>query len=147
MSNLSYEERLVRINKMNFLKKKFESNDPLIKFTAAPYFDEYNKMQTTHTEILFETCKKYDLKYILIEKYEICGCEKHRFNNWPTMWKICDEIGIHAGCGNNDQCQTIDSGIFFTPETYGAWDLKERHKLTDDETLKLNFQRVVSRRR
>lgn len=122
-------------------------NDPLLEFVmnGEPDALELERIRDENLQLLFTITRKYRVRYIYIDKTEICGCESKNDNGgtWPAMWAIAKAVGFPASCGNHDQYQCHNCGIVFPKDSYGAWDLKEKRKLSDDEAEKLKFHRVA----
>ena len=125
-------------------------NDPLFQFVlqGEPDAMALQKMREDNLELLFNTARKYKVRYIFVGKGEICGCEsKNDANAWPAMWAIAKVVGFPGSCGNHDQYQCHDSDIVFPTDSYGAWDLKTNTKLSAEEAEPMKFRRVVTRDR
>jgi len=102
-------------------------------------------MREENLKSLFSLAKHCTVRYIFLGKGEICGCEDKRHNGWPAIWYITDKLGF-SSCGNTDQHQTSDfAGLYFPTVAYGAWDLEESRRLSEDEFVKKKFNRVVTR--
>jgi hypothetical protein len=122
-------------------------NDPLLEFVmnGEPDALDLERIRDENLQLLFTTTRKYKVRYIYIDKTEICGCESKNDGGgtWPAMWAIAKAVGFSASCGNHDQYQCHCCDIVFPADSYGAWDLKENRKLSDDETAEKKFHRVA----
>lgn len=136
-------ERTLRLIK-NIEKYK---NDVFMDFVNSPAYDELVNQQHKNLDVLFDTCRKYNFRYIFIHTGELCGCEGITDQcGRPVIWQIVDELGISGGCGNSDQKQ-IRASALFPKDLYGGYDLNENRKLSNDEIIQLKFRHVVSRAR
>lgn len=124
--------------------------DRLVAFllNGEPGLLEIERIRERNLALLFEEARKFKVRYLYVGKGEICGCEgkSQPGDVWPAMWAIAKNIGFAASCGNSDQYQCQESQIAFPSESYGGWDLKTKTKLSDEETEKKKFARVVTRK-
>lgn len=125
--------------------------DPLQLFVARHRQEisreELPKLQEKFLQQLFKISKGCNLRFLFIGKGELCGCEGIQYDGWSALWYVSRQLGINS-CGNFDQSQTSDyRGLYFPPDSYGGWDLRENRKLTDAETETKSFNRVVTRDR
>lgn len=124
------------------------SGDRLKEFTASPLFDELSTLRLKYINILFNLASRHRIRYLYVGKGEISGCEDIRDNGWPAIWTIVEQAGYPGSCGNGNQYQTSDyAGILYPEDYYGGWDLSTNTKLSDEETEKKAFNRVVTRDR
>lgn len=123
-------------------------SDKLRMFVMAKDIDDLVVIREQNLQILFDEAKKYGVRYLYVGKGEISGCEdkkQTRDGGWPAMWAIAKNIGFPGSCGNKDQYQCYDSEVVFPENSYGGWDLETNTKLSDEETEKMKFNRVVTR--
>ena len=118
--------------------------DKLAKFVAQGYIVDLLEIQKTNFDNLMTLCDEYNIRYIAITQYEMCGCEgimtKERFTRC-AVWTVSEKLGISGGCGNSDQHQ-LKSGPWFPEQCYGEWNVPERRKLFQHESDKLVFKYV-----
>ena len=109
--------------------------------------DRLESIKQENLDLLFAEAKKHKVRFIFVGKGEICGCEDkdEKGSTWPAMWAIAKSVGFPGSCGNTDQYQCIGAGRVFPAESYGAWDLRLKQKLTKEETLEKKFHFVVTR--
>lgn len=123
-------------------------SDPLKDFVAGKFKDELEQLQKQNIENVFEYARTFGIRYIYIGKGEIAGCEGIRYSGWPAIWSVVEKSGLGSSCGNTDQYQTSDTtGVLFPDGYYGAWDLTKNLKLSDAQTEKKKFKKVVTRAR
>lgn len=137
---------MIEINKLLKLKEIHDKgkNDRLFAFVLNGEPETFDRVREDNLRLLFETSKKYNVRYLYVGRGEICGCENIHFNGWPVMWHIAKEVGFPGSCGNGDQYQCYGSDIAFPDYAYGGWDLETNTKLTDEEVVKMKFKRVVT---
>ena len=127
--------------------QKTAKKDALTQFVmnGEPGQIEIEEIRAENLQLLFKIAKKYQVRYLYVGKGEICGCEDKRGpDGWCAMWTIAKETGFPGSCGNGDQYQCRGSEIVFPEDSYGGWDLKDGIKLTDEESDRFKFNRVVS---
>jgi len=131
-----------RIREIQSLQSRLK--DRLSKFVLNGELDEMLQIQQSNLKILFNEAKKRKVRYLYVGKGEIAGCENKRTAGWPSMWAIAESVGFPGSCGNTDQYQCSGSEYAFPPDSYGGWDLTTITQLTDEETDKKPFKRVVT---
>jgi len=124
-------------------------NDRLLEFVSQVEVEQLEELLKENLYLLFKEARKYKLRYIYVGKGEICGCEDidQPGSPWPAIWAIAEKIGFPGSCGNSDQYQCWNSEKVFPADAYGGWDLEKNIKLSDKETEKKKFCRVVTRER
>ena len=139
--NTTITETLDLVKKIS--KKQGET---LADFLLNLERDRLAAIRYENLDLLFTEAKKYKVRFIFVGKGEICGCEdKKAGTTWPAMWSIATNVGFPGSCGNGDQYQCLDADKVFPAESYGAWDLKLKKKLTKEETLEKKFSFVVTK--
>lgn len=127
---------------------KRSKNDRLLEFVSQVEAEQLEQLLEHNLQLLFKEARKFHVRYLYVGRGEISGCEKKcNSGTWPAMWAIAERIGFPGSCGNYDQYQCMGSEYVFPDDAYGGWDLKENRKLSDDETEKMKFCRVVTRGR
>ncbi len=122
-------------------------HDPLIAFLANGEAGKLERIQKQNFENLISLCKKHNIRYLYIGLGELCSKPDAGRTGWPPIWTVARELGFRS-CGNGDQYQTSDfDGVYFPKDTYGAWDLVEDRKLTNEESIAINFNKVVTSRK
>ena len=142
-------ENIKIYERITYLTKTCNSlnGDKLKEFTAAPFFDELSTLRLKYINILFNLARQHNIRFLYVGKGEISGCEDiDDRDGWPAIWDIVKRAGYPGSCGNSNQYQTSDfTGILYPEDYYGGWDLTNNIKLSDEETEKKNFCRVVTR--
>jgi len=141
---------MINFNEVNRLRDivNRSKNDRLLEFVSQIEVVQLEELLQHNLRLLFEEARKYKVRYLYVGKGEISGCEnKNDFGGtWPAMWRIAKDLGFPGSCGNYDQYQCQGSEKVFPEDAYGGWDLKTNTKLSDEETNKKKFCRVVTRR-
>lgn len=142
---IKFEEIRKHIHLLKTAKK-----DALTQFVLQGELSQLDidRIREENLQFLFAIARKYKVRYLYVGKGEICGCENKKGpDGWCAMWTIAKEAGFPGSCGNGDQYQCKESEIVFPEDSYGGWDLKTGTKLTEEESDRFKFNRVVTRQR
>ena len=135
-------------NTLALIKKiSKNSGEPVADFLLNLERDKLEAIKQENLDLLFAEAKKFKVRFIFVGTGEICGCEEKtdQGGTWPAMWSIAKNVGFPGSCGNSDQYQCHNADKVFPKESYGAWDLALKQKLTHEETAEKKFKYVVTR--
>lgn len=124
-----------------------KQGEVLVDFLLNLERDRLEEIKQQNIDLLFAEAKKFKVRFIFVGKGEICGCEgkTDKGGTWPAMWSIAKTVGFPGSCGTTDQYQCHNADKVFPKESYGAWDLKLKKKLTKEETIEKKFHFVVTK--
>lgn len=83
-------------------------------------------LQQSNLDFVLSEARKLNIRYLVINRLEIWGTQNIKCDGWPAIWKLVRKLGIHGGCGNTDQAQTVDTIALFPKDAFNKrWDTFE----------------------